>query len=234
MFLSGIHKIWILAFAGMTNMTKKPLIVAITGASGSIYGLRFVRAVTELGHSIALTISESAALVLREELGIEISNLKTSDFLTSLFPQETLDRISYYPYHQMTAPIASGSYPTQGMVIIPSSTATFARIANGISQSLVERAAECVIKEGRKLVLVPRETPLSAIHLENLLKLARLGVRIVPAIPAFYSGAQKIEELVDFVIGKVLDQFEIPHALYPRWTGSRSEVTSPLQFGEEK
>ncbi len=212
---------------------KKPLVVAITGASGSIYGLRFVRAVTELGYSIALTISESAVLVMREELGIEIASLKNSDFLVSLFPQETLDRIAYYPYHQMTAPIASGSYPTQGMVIIPSSTASFARIANGISQSLIERAAECTIKEGRKLVIVPRETPLSAIHLENLLKLARLGVRIVPAIPAFYSGAQTIEELVDFVIGKVLDQFEVTHTLYPRWTGSDTQRHSEKEKGAQ-
>ena len=215
------------------NVKQKPLIVAITGASGSIYGLRFVRAVTELGYSIALTISESAALVMREELGIEIANLKTSDFLASLFPQETLNRITYYPYFEMTAPIASGSYPTQGMVIIPSSTTAFARIANGISQSLIERAAECTIKEGRKLVIVPRETPLSAIHLENLLKLARLSVRIVPAIPAFYSGAQTIEELVDFVIGKVLDQFEITHTLYPRWTGSDTQHNSEKEKGAQ-
>jgi flavin prenyltransferase len=217
----------------LDSMTqKKPLIVAITGASGSIYGLRLVRAVAELGHSVALTVSESAALVLREELGAEITSLQNSDFLQSLFPQNILDRISYYPHHQMTAPIASGSYPNQGMVIIPSSTATFARIANGISQSLVERAAECVIKEGRRLVIVPRETPLSAIHLENLLKLARLGVRIVPAIPAFYSGAQKVDELVDFVVGKVLDQLEIPHALYRRWTGS--EVKPDLEKEKEQ
>ena len=107
------------------------------------------------------------------------------------------------------------------MVIIPTSTTCFSKIANGISESLIERAAECVIKEGRRLVVVPRETPLSAIHLENLLKLSRLGVRVVPAIPAFYSGAQKVEELVDFVVGKVLDQLEIPHALYQRWTGSQ-------------
>ena len=214
-------------------MQKKPLVVAITGASGSIYGLRFVKAVTELGYSVALTVSESASLVMREELGIEIPSIKNSDFLSRLFHPETLARVTYYPYSEMTAPIASGSYPTQGMVIIPSSTATFARIANGISQSLVERAAECAIKEGRKLVIVPRETPLSAIHLENLLKLARLGVRVVPAIPAFYSGAQKIEELVDFVVGKVLDQLEISHTLYPRWVGGRGETTSPLQ-SEEK
>lgn len=210
---------------------NKPLVVAITGASGSIYGLRFVKAVTDLGYSVALTISESAALVLREELGFEIASLQNSAFLHSLFPHGNLDRISYYSYQQMTAPIASGSYPTLGMVIIPSSTATFARVANGISQTLVERAAECTIKEGRKLVIVPRETPLSAIHLENLLKLARLGVRVVPAIPAFYSGAQRIEELVDFVIGKVLDQLEISHTLYRRWTGSEVERNSEKERG---
>ncbi len=201
---------------------EKPLVVAITGASGSVYGLRLVKAVTELGLPITLTISHAASLVMREELGIEI-NPKDSNCLSKLFTPETSELISYYPEHEMTAPIASGSYPTKGMVVIPTSTTCFAKIANGISESLIERAAECMIKEGRKLVVVPRETPLSAIHLENLLKLSRLGVRVVPAIPAFYSGAQKIEELVDFVIGKVLDQFEIPHTLYRRWTGSDSQ-----------
>ena len=195
----------------------------MTGASGSIYGLRFVKAVTELGQPIALSISHAAGLVLREELGIEV-DVKNSSCLSKLFQSETLELISYYPEHEMTAPIASGSYPTKGMVVIPSSTTCFAKIANGISESLIERAAECTIKEDRKLVIVPRETPLSAIHLENLLKLARLGVSVVPAIPAFYSGAQKIEELVDFVIGKVLDQFEIQHTLYRRWTGSESNI----------
>lgn len=202
------------------NLNRKPFVVAITGASGSIYALRFVQAITELGHSITLTISKAASLVMREELGIEIPDLKDSSFLRQLFDPSLAARISYYPEHDLTAPIASGSYPTRAMVVIPASTSTFSKIANGISESLIERAAECTLKEGRKLVIVPRETPLSAIHLENLLTLARLGVAIVPAIPAFYSGAQKIEELVDFVIGKVLDQLSVPHTLYRRWTGS--------------
>ncbi len=178
-------------------MNKKPYVVAITGASGSIYGLRFVRAITELGHSIVLTISEAARIVMREELEIEIPDLKNPAFLSNLFPSESLKLISYYPYSDLTAPIASGSYPTRGMIVIPASTTCFSKIAAGISDTLIERAAECTIKEGRKLVLVPRETPLSALHLEHLLKLARIGVRIVPAIPGFYSGAQKIEELID-------------------------------------
>jgi 4-hydroxy-3-polyprenylbenzoate decarboxylase len=210
-------------------MNQVPYVVAITGASGAIYGLRFVQTITQLGHSIALTISEAARIVLREELGIEISDLRNPKFLRDLFPSDCLARISYFPFDDLTAPIASGSYPTRGMAVIPSSTSTFSKIANGVSESLIDRAAECTIKEGRKLVVVPRETPLSAIHLENLLKLARLGVRVVPAIPGFYSGAQKIEELVDFVVGKVLDQFEIPHTLYRRWTGSQKDERIPWQ-----
>ncbi|MBI1978210.1 MAG: UbiX family flavin prenyltransferase [Candidatus Omnitrophica bacterium] len=203
----------------MIEKNKKPLIVAITGASGSVYGIRFAKVVTELGWPITLTISHAAGMVIREELSIDI-DVKDPACIKDLFEPQTCELISYYPEHEMTAPIASGSYPTKGMVVIPTSTTCFSKIANGISDSLIERAAECVIKEGRKLVVVPRETPLSAIHLENLLKLARLGVSVVPAIPAFYSGAQKIEELVDFIIGKVLDQLEIPHTLYRRWIGS--------------
>ena len=206
----------------MERRKQKPLVVAITGASGSVYGLRFVKAVAELGQPMMLTISRAAAIVMREELGLHVGSLEDSNFLTYLFHLETLSYITYYPETDLAAPIASGSFPTHGMVVIPASTNTFSKIANGISESLIERAAECTIKEGRKLVVVPRETPLSAIHLENLLKLARLGVSVVPAIPAFYSGAQRIEELVDFVIGKVLDQLSIPHSLYRRWTGSES------------
>ena len=137
-------------------MNQKPYVVAITGASGSIYGLRFVRAMTELGHPITLTVSESARTVMREELGIKLASLKDSNFLPQLFDPTTCELISYYPHDDLTAPIASGSYPTRGMVVIPASTSTFSRIANGISQSLIERAAECTIKEGRRLVIVPR------------------------------------------------------------------------------
>lgn len=203
-------------------MNQRPLVVAITGASGSVYGVRLVKAVTELGQPITLTLSCAAGLVIREELGIDLDVRSGAD-LRRLFDAATLSRVTYYPEREMTAPIASGSYPTRGMVIIPASTTCFSKIANGISDSLIERAAECTVKEGRRLVIVPRETPLSVIHLENLLKLARLGVRVVPAIPAFYSGAQKMEELIDFVVGKALDQLELPHALYRRWVGSGSE-----------
>lgn len=213
-------------------MSSKPFVAAITGASGAIYGVRFVQEIVRVGFPVALTISEHAAIVIREELGIEIQNLERPDFLSALFGEETAKGIEYFHFRDMTAPIASGSYPTCGMAIFPASTACFSRIANGISNSLVERAAECIIKEGRKLVILPRETPLSAIHLENLLTLARIGVTIMPAVPAFYSGAQSIDEMVDFIIGKALDQFGIEHMLYRRWTGSDdNRITGPKGDG---
>src|SRR3989338_9149032 len=165
---------------------------------------------------MALVISASAKTVIHEELNIDLGDLKEPK-LERLFRPCTLESLTYYFYGDFTAPVASGSYPTEGMLVVPCSTTTLARIAGGISQTLVERAAECTIKEGRKLVLVPRETPLSAIHLENMLKLARLGVAIVPAMPAFYAGAKALDEMIDFMVGKVLDQMGIPHTLFKRW-----------------
>lgn len=204
---------------------QKPYIVAITGASGAIYGVKLTRHLLDLGYYVALTISGPARLVIREELGIQISDLKDPQFLELLFPDgPARQNLSYYHYQDLTAPIASGSYPVKGMIIVPSSTTCFSRIANGVSETLIERAAECIIKEGKRLVIVPRETPMSALHLEHLLKLARVGVRIVPAIPAFYSGAQNVEEMIDFVIGKALDQLEVDHALFRRWTGSENNL----------
>jgi len=179
----------------------------MTGASGAIYGIRLLRFFEENKIPVEIVISDAAKIVMLEELGSagEIAGgdcLRTHDFL------------------DFTAPIASGSYPTAGMVIIPCSMGTLGAVASGLSQNLIHRAADSTIKEGRKLVLVPRETPLSAIHLENMLKLARLGVKIVPPMPAFYGQQKTVGDLVDFVVGKVLDQLEIPHMLYPRWVGS--------------
>lgn len=201
-------------------MKQKPFVVAITGASGSVYGVRLVRVLAELGKEIALVISESGKTVIREELEIDLGDLR-SPKLDKLFDAPVLSKISYYYHGDFTSPIASGSYPTEGMIVVPTSTTTLGRIAAGISQSLIERAAECMIKEGRRLVLVPRETPLSAIHLENMLKLSRIGVAIVPAMPGFYSGQKSIDEMVDFVVGKALDQIGVQHTLFPRWTGSQ-------------
>jgi len=205
-------------------MKPKPYVVAITGASGSIYGVRLVRVLAELGKEIALVISESGKTVIREELEIDLGDLR-SPKLEKLFDTAVLSKISYYYHGDFTSPIASGSYPNEGMIIVPTSTTTLGRIAAGISQSLIERAAECMIKEGRKLVLVPRETPLSPIHLENMLKLSKIGVSIVAAMPGFYSGQKSIDEMVDFVVGKALDQIGVQHTLFQRWTGSREKVS---------
>ncbi len=195
----------------------RPYVVAFTGASGIRYGVRMVQVMTELELPVELIISDAARLVFHEEMGFSPKSFSRREDFSELFPKT--DRLTLHSPKDFTAAPASGSYPTSGMIVIPCSMGTLGAVASGISQNLVHRAADCTLKEGRKLVIVPRETPLNAIHLENMLKLARLGVRVVPAMPAFYSGAGTIEDMVDFVVGKVLDQFEIAHALYPRWTG---------------
>ena len=221
----------------------KPYIVAITGASGIVYGVRLLQVLAEQKMPVELVMSDTARIVAKEELGIELAGVKSGREICEMFgiavrhlrgvhegvPEEgtmdisEVDGVRLHDFKDFTAPIASGSYPTEAMVVVPCSMGTLGAIASGLSQNLIHRAADCTLKENRKLVLVPRETPLSAIHLENMLKLARLGVRIVPAMPAFYSGQKEIRELVDFVVGKTLDQLGIPHTLYPRWVGSFSK-----------
>ena len=198
----------------------KPVVVAFTGASGIVYGLRTVEVLTSQGRPVELIVSEAARLVLREETSYPVKAYTRTEDFSGIFPEESLKLLKVHSPKDFTASVASGSYPTAGMVITPCSMGTLGAIASGLSQNLIHRAADCTLKEGRRLVLVPRETPLSAIHLENMLKLARLGVRMVPAMPAFYSGAAGLEDMIDFMVGKTLDQLEIPHALYPRWTGS--------------
>jgi len=206
----------------------RPYVVGMTGASGSVYGIRLVKVLTGMGYAVDLVISDSARLVLREETGIFLKNFDASAELAQLFGADNLSNITLHSPKDFTASIASGSYPNQGMVIVPCSMGTLGAVANGISQNLIHRAADCQLKEGRKLVLVPRETPLNAIHLENMLKLARIGVSIVPAMPAFYSGAENFDEMIDFMVGKIMDQLGIPHALYPRWTGSQRKTSSAV------
>lgn len=198
---------------------KSPYIVGITGSSGVIYGVKLVKELLAQGEAVALVISDAGRLVIREELGVALKSLTNVEELKEVFGEKSSELLEAYSVKDFTAPIASGSYPVKGMFVTPCSMGTLGAIANGISQNLIHRAADCVMKEGRKLVMVPRETPLNAIHLENMLKLSKLGVRIVPAMPGFYSGANSLDEIIDFMVGKILDQFEIKHTLYPRWTG---------------
>ena len=211
---------------GTNEVNMKPYVVAMTGASGALYGVRLVQVLAELGFPVELIVSDPAKLVIREELKIPVRGLTREEDLIEIFGPGVKGCLKAYSPKDFTAPVASGSYPTAGMVIVPCSMGSLGAIASGVSQNLIHRAADCILKEGRKLVLVPRETPLSAIHLENMLKLARLGVAIVPAMPGFYSEAASLSELVDFMAGKILDQLGIAHALYPRWTGPHAGVGS--------
>jgi len=198
----------------------KPIIVGMTGASGAAYGIRLVEVLLESGRRVDLVVSDPARLVIREELGRVISHPLQTESWKPFFKTECLKLLQCHNVRDFSAPIASGSYPVEAMVVLPCSMGTLGAIAAGISQNLIHRAADCVLKEGRNLILVPRETPLHVIHLENMLKLAKAGVRMVPAMPGFYSGASSISEMVDFLVGKVMDQLSLPHSLYPRWTGS--------------
>jgi flavin prenyltransferase len=202
--------------------------LAITGASGAVYGLRLTEELLRAGSQVNLLISAAGFTVLAAENGLEW--VGTADQVDRNLQEYFAPAISmgldttagepslhYYAENNFFAPIASGSSAPDAMVICPCSLGTVGRIAAGLSNTLIERAADVMLKEGRPLLLVPREMPLSALHLENLLKLARLGVRIVPPMPAFYHQPQTMADLVDFVVGKVLDQLGIEHGLFQRW-----------------
>lgn len=182
------------------------LVVAITGASGVVYGIRMLEVLKELGVETHLIMSEWGAK------NIKIETDKTADYVRSLATK-------CYEDDNMAAPMSSGSFKTDGMTIVPCSMKTLASIANAFDDSLVSRAAGVCIKEQRKLVLVPRETPLSKIHLDNMVKLADSGAVILPAMPGFYHRPKTMDDLIDHVVGKVLDQFDIDHGLFKRWGG---------------
>lgn len=199
----------------------KTIVVGITGASGSIYGVKLVETLLGMNFRVHLVVSNAGWRVIKEELG-----WNTSDREVTLHEHfgRLPGKLVYHPIADIGASIASGSFLTQGMIVMPCSMGTLSGVANGTSDNLMARAADVMLKEGRPLVLVPRETPLHAIHLENMLKLARLGVRIIPAMPAFYYGPQTIDDLVAFLVGKVLDSLGIEHALFKRW-GEQDERT---------
>lgn len=194
---------------------KKIIAVGITGASGAVYGIRLTQELLKQGHKVHLIITDAGWQVFREEL--EWDTEDRTRILNRHFLQEGNGELHYHQLRDFTAPIASGSYRTDAMVIIPCSMGTLSGIAHGASGNLMERAADVMLKEGKKLVIVPRETPLNAIHLENMLKLSQIGAKIVPAMPGFYQKPETLDDLVDFVVGKVLDTLDVPHALFKRW-----------------
>lgn len=173
------------------------VVIAITGASGAVYGTRLIQVLKEQKIETQCIISKAAKLIIKHER------------------EETPGEC--YEEGDIEAPLSSGSYRFDAMVIAPCSMKTLAAIANGYASNLITRCADVAIKEGRRLVIVPRETPLSSIHLENMLKLAKIGVVILPAMPAFYPKPKKIQDMVDFVVGKILDSLRINNTLYRRW-----------------
>lgn len=189
-------------------------VVGMTGASGSVYGVKLVRFLLHAGIEVHLVITDAGWRVLHDELGWNAANRKET--LLERFAAGG-DRLVYHPVQDIGASIASGSFRTEGMVVLPCSMGTLSGIAHGASGNLLERAADVILKENRRLLLVPRETPLSVIHLENMLRLARLGVAIIPAMPAFYQQPASLDELTDFMVGRVLDSMNIEHHLYRRW-----------------
>lgn len=200
-------------------MSSAPVIaVAFTGASGLPYGMRLVDCLLAAGQRVWLLYSQVAQIVARQEMQFELpARPQDAEIALSRHFGAAPGQLQVFGREQWFAPPASGSNPPQAMVVCPCTMGTLAAIAGGLSQNLIERAADVVIKEGRKLILVPRETPLSAIHLDNMLKLARLGVCILPPSPGFYHHPESVQDLVDFVVARILDQLGIAHSLMGRW-----------------
>jgi 4-hydroxy-3-polyprenylbenzoate decarboxylase len=197
------------------------LTVAITGASGTIYAQRTLQLLAESGavETINLIMSGTAATVAQVEMGINLKEPTTTKFNEWLGFQADSRLIRYWRLDNLAAKPSSGSNKQAGMIVVPCSMGTLGAIASGAGTNLIHRAADVCLKEGRKLVLVPRETPYNAIHLENMLRLSHAGARILPASPGFYHRPQTISELVDHLCFRILDQFDIPHSSRTKWTG---------------
>ncbi|MCD6527277.1 MAG: UbiX family flavin prenyltransferase [Desulfuromonas sp.] len=196
----------------------KHVAVALTGASGAVYGTVLIQQLLNAGHRVSLLVSAAARQVLAVEHGLEwSSDIELFQQQARSYFSDDQQRLRCYGEQDFTAPVASGSAAADAMVIVPSSMGTVARVATGISGNLIERVADVMLKERRPLIIVPRETPFNSIHLQNLLTLSQTGAIILPAMPAFYSQPQSVEELINFVVGKIFDSLGLPHTLFPRW-----------------
>jgi 4-hydroxy-3-polyprenylbenzoate decarboxylase len=187
------------------------LVIGMTGSSGIVYGIRMLEVLKRCNIDVHLVMTEWAKKCLALETDFDLNYVKS---LAGSYSEDS----------NMAASVSSGTYKTDGMIIIPCSMKTLSSIANGYEETLVARAAGVTIKESRKLVIVPRETPLTGIHLENMLKLARIGIVILPAMPGFYNKPKNVDDLINHVVGKCLDQFNIEHDLFKRWGTSKPSV----------
>jgi 4-hydroxy-3-polyprenylbenzoate decarboxylase len=196
----------------------KTVALAITGASGAQYGLRLLECLLGAGVRVYLMVSQAGQVVLKMEAGIEVpaQPADAERYFAGRF-QAQPGQLRVFGRQQWTAPVASGSNPPDAMVVCPCTTGTLATIASGMSQDLIDRAADVALKEGRKLILVIRETPFTAIHLENMLRLARAGAVIMPANPGFYLNPAGVDDIVDFMVARILDHLGVRHDLLRRW-----------------
>ncbi len=192
------------------------LIVAMTGASGAAYGRRLLARLVDLTPlHLHLAVSGAALRVLHEEEGLDLAGKPPAEIVRALVgPDPT--RATWHPVEDIGAPIASGSFSTRGMVVVPCSMGTLSAIAHGGSRNLIERAADVCLKERRRLILVPRECPLSLVHLENMTAATRAGAIVMPAAPGFYHRPRTVEDLLDFIVGRIFQHLDLPHTLIRR------------------
>jgi flavin prenyltransferase len=202
--------------------STKTVVVALTGASGMLYGMRLIESLVRAEARIFLLYSQAAHLVAKQELDLVLPPrpAEAERQFAERFGAKA-GQIRAFGRDDWFAPVASGSNPADAMVICPCTTGTLAAVAMGLSDSLIERAADVMLKEGRKLILVPRETPFSVLHLENMLALARAGAVVLPANPGFYHRPKSIEDLVDFIVARILDHVGVPNKLAGRWGDER-------------
>lgn len=197
-------------------------IIGITGASGSIYGIRLIEELIQREHEVLLTITDAGRQVIQHEIGWELTGdaAKVKAKLKKYLQEKiNTDKLRYFDVNHVGALIASGSFKTNGMIIVPCSMSAVSAIALGASSDLLERAADVILKEKRQLIVVPREAPLSQVHLRNLLTLSQMGVHIMPPVTAFYFKPKTIDDLVNYTVGRILDLLDIEHNLLDRWQG---------------
>ena len=196
-----------------------PFVLAITGASGAVYAVRLLEVLVESGRGVHLMISPSGAAVIQQELErmVSVDQFELSQLLPAAMGEKAKYLVRYHHHADFMSPLASGSFLTGGMVVCPCSGSTLSGIAHASSTNLIQRAADVHLKERRKLILVTRETPLSIIQLDNMRKAAEAGAVILPASPGWYHGVRSPQDLVDFVVARILDQLGIPHQLMRRW-----------------
>ncbi|MBW2474515.1 MAG: UbiX family flavin prenyltransferase [Deltaproteobacteria bacterium] len=201
----------------MSNV-QSPIAVAFTGASGIQYGLRLLECLLDADRRVYLMVSQAAQVVVNMETELRFPGRpeEMQAFLVEHFAAKP-GQLQVFGRQQWTAPVASGSNPPEALVICPCTTGTLASVANGVCDDLIDRSADVALKEGRRLIMVVRETPFSIIHLENMLRLARAGAVIMPANPGFYFRPESVDDIVDFMVARVLDHLAVPHALSERW-----------------